>query len=204
MKSTPGKIIYETYQGYTLWKTRHGPDLGSYEKIVKAVIERLEFMTDKHSRVLATHFTLTFPRQISCNEQDAIRRFIRDYRTVLYRCNFDPQFVWCIEKSPDLGLHLHFFLYLDGNLLKSSYNVWELACNVWSAKLNLPIYTGYVSYSRQTPYRRLERGAEDFQKEKSRIIEWGSYLAKVQTKHLDAYRRPCWDASEMKKKGLKK
>lgn len=192
-----GNVFYDEKdkKEYPLCNLRNGLEKGFYKEIAKVVLRLLEDINSK--RILAMLFTLTFPQKFAGDRSETIKQFVRDFPILLRRAHIQFRFIWVEEHSQRDGLHLHLFLIVTGNQFKSFFNLWLLTIYIWHGKLKIPTHFGFVHYNREKPFIYGDAGP-DHDTKLAKMFQWGSYVAKVSTKEIDAYGCPIWGSSALK------
>ena len=170
---------YSVYAGYQATK-------GLYTPMLKAILDVLYFARESWGRVLVVRFDLNHKglhmldsAHISKYIKNLKRKLERKYKTV-------PLYVWVREYgAKEGGQHYHFALLLDGNEVKSSYKVLEIAEATW----------GYTFIKPENPYYFLD-SREVMREAVYRL----SYLAKVLTKGNREPTKHDYDRSQLRRK----
>ena len=170
---------YGVYAGYQATK-------GLYTPMLKAILDVLYFARESWGRVLVVRFDLSH-KGLHTTDSKHVSEFIRNLkRKIERRYNTKSHYVWAREYgAKEGGQHYHFALFLDGNKVKSSYKVLEIAEATWAYTFHIPKNPYYVvdtQESMQKPVYRL------------------SYLAKVLTKGHREPTKHDYDRSQLRRK----
>ncbi len=157
--------------------------------ILDAIIDRIEYMTSRFSRVLFIRFDLRYPRNFySSRGNDDIQRFFNSFTRYLSRKGIAFQYVWAREQSREKHQHYHVMLLLNGNLTCHSWNHMEKADALWQRALGIN-YPGLLKRcnrsrdgSSHPDFIHLDRHDACYDRDIDRCVEWASYLAKTRTK----------------------
>lgn len=157
--------------------------------ILDAIIDRIEYMTNRFSRALFIRFDLRYPRDLySSRGNDDIQRFFNSFTRYLSRKGIAYQYVWVREQSREKHQHYHVMLLLNGNLTCHSWNHMEKAEQLWQRALGID-YPGLLQRcdqsrdgNRHPDFIHLDRHDACYERDIQRCVEWASYLAKTRTK----------------------
>ncbi|NHZ46313.1 YagK/YfjJ domain-containing protein [Nitratidesulfovibrio liaohensis] len=106
--------------------------------ILDAIIDRIEYMTNRFSRVLFIRFDLRYPRDFySSRKNNDIQRFFNSFTRYLSRKGIAFQYVWVREQSREKHQHYRVMLPLNGNLTCHSWNHIERAERLWQRALGI-------------------------------------------------------------------
>lgn len=113
-----------------------GPGAGYFTGIMDRIIDRLEHMLDRHSRVLVAHLIVLYPVCVKADEDNAsFLHFIEEYRRFLAMTGYDPHYVWVREKHVSPNPHYHLLLLLNGNQIRYCRST-EKAGVLWGCALS--------------------------------------------------------------------
>ena len=177
------------FQNYPI---QANPDLnqGCRTDILTRLLQLMTSMNAAHCKVLFIRFDVRFPQNYFPPSDNSIfQRFFENFIRHLQRDNLDPHYLWVREQSWEKHQHYHIVLLLDGNKTQSIYGHLKLAESLWSRALGLSDAAGLICYctesrdgTTQTNGLMLKRDDPGFQNTFSTCVEWGSYLAKTNTK----------------------
>ena len=165
-------VTSNEYRNLSLLKY-DGPGAGYHKVILDRIIDRLEFMQQRHSQVLAVHLIVRYPESIIAPENnDCFQYFIEEYRRFLALSGFDP--------------HYHLLLLLNGNEIRY-YRLPDKANQLWyfvlQRNFSISIPTSGLIHIVPAEYGgygvMLHRGDEAI---KRWAVQWFSYFAKLNTK----------------------
>ncbi|RXF78016.1 inovirus Gp2 family protein [Desulfovibrio sp. DS-1] len=173
--------------------------------ILNAIIDRIEYMTSRFSRVLFIRFDLLYPRDFySPRGNDDIQRFFNSFTSYLSRKGIAFQYVWVREQSREKHQHYHVMLLLNGNLTCHSWNHMEKADQLWQSALGID-YPGLLHRcdrsrdgTRHPDFIHLDRHDACYERDIQRCVEWASYLAKTRTKGYAPLNVREWGASTLR------
>jgi hypothetical protein len=174
------------------------------QDIVEAIVNRIEHMTNRFSRVLFIRFDLRYPAGYSSREDNAdMKKFINGFSTYLKREGLAYQYVWVREQSREKHQHYHVMFLLNGNKTRKSWNhlgradrLWQKAIGVESPGL-LQRCEGSRSGERHECHVLIERRSQSYENDLVRCVEWASYLAKTNTKGYAPLNVREWGASSL-------
>ena len=179
-------ITSNEYRNLSLLKY-DGPGAGYHKVILDRIIDRLEFMQQRHSQVLAVHLIVRYPESIIAPENnDCFQYFIEEYRRFLALSGFDPHYIWVRERHNSPNPHYHLLLLLNGNEIRY-YRSPDRANQLWyfvlQRNFSISIPTSGLIHIVPAEYGdygvMLRRGDEAI---KRWAVQWFSYFAKLNTK----------------------
>lgn len=115
-----------------------------YTQIYQEMMQRLNLMTAKHSKVLFVRFDLTLPSVNGNNSQNNLERneneiavFFELLEDDLLALAIDVQYVWVRDQSETSDHQLyHCMLLLNGEILQQQYSLPERISAIWSRALD--------------------------------------------------------------------
>ncbi len=120
------------YNGYQLLDY-DGVNPGFYQSILDKMIERLELMLNRHSKVLIVRLIVRYPFEVTSDSRnDCFQYFMEEFRRHLKLEGFDPQYVWVREQDSSHNPHYHVLIFLNGNKIqyyKYPFKANEIWCN---------------------------------------------------------------------------
>lgn len=185
------------YRGYPV-NTGSNNQYAYYPAVMDKIIDRQEWMTQNHSKVLFVRFDLRFPRDYQGDggntELSHFWKIISergDYHSI------DFQYVWVREQSQEKHQHYHCLVYLNGNRVQNGFAYLSVIEDAWGTALGVDDPRGLVHFcgTDEGEYgimlRRPSRFADDdkhqaqqevFEQAGADCINRGSYLAKENQK----------------------
>ncbi|WMW64694.1 inovirus-type Gp2 protein [Nitratidesulfovibrio liaohensis] len=191
--------IYRNYQ------IQAYPTMPCRTDILDAIIDRIEHMTQRFSRVLFIRFDLRLPRWYACPiTKNPLITFLNSFGQHLRRKDIAFQYAWVREQSREKHQHYHVMLLLNGNLTKSSWNHMEKAGQLWQKALGIK-QEGLLhrcetarNGSHHPDFIHLDRHDACYERDIERCVEWASYLAKTRTKGYAPLHVREWGASTLR------
>jgi len=169
-------ILTQSHQGY------------SKEILDKLYSMLLTYMT-KHCKALFIRFDLHFPQEIMAPvDNSRLTHFCTNLKTKFKRANLDPCLFW-VREQKEIGRnqHYHLILLLNGNKTQSAYRHLEVVNTTWAAAVS----GGITNFCTEDKYGSPQRNGIMIKRNASGEIEgfkhcfqWGSYLAKFESKGL--------------------
>lgn len=195
------KIEENIYRNH---KIQAYPTMPCRTDILDAIIDRIEYMTQRFSRVLFIRFDLRLPRWYACPiTKNPLTIFFNSFGQHLRRKDIAYQYVWAREQSREKHQHYHVMLLLNGNMTKSSWNHMEKAEQLWQRALGID-YSGLLQRcdrsrdgNRHPDFIHLDRHDACYERDIERCVEWVSYLAKTRTKGCAPLNVREWGASSL-------
>ena len=161
-----------TYRGYSI-NTNNG-NAECYTEILDRYLDTLEYMTDKHSKVLQTRFDIRIPkdgsfsptteqlsryneylkRNLECNHPLPEEGKLRSSGRTNNKNKVDPHIIRVSEQNANNEhSHLHYLVFVNGNAKNSGYDIQKRAehelSNAWN--LNKEQVKGLIDYCNKTP-----------------------------------------------------
>lgn len=158
------------------------PDNRYYiHNIRKGLITLVNDYIERHSKALATRFTLTFPSEYSIDPAfPYVSRFIAKLIQYLNRKGYDGRYLYVREQKTGEHPHYHFVVLVNGNKIQHPRFVTNAAKKFWNSTLGLDKdKKGYVNYD---CCQMIRRNDKNFYEQKERAFIFLRYLAKVLTK----------------------
>ena len=188
--------IYRNYQ------IQAYPTMPCRTDILDAIIDRIEHMTQRFSRVLFIRFDLRLPRWYACpTTKNPLTIFFNSFGQHLRRKDIAFQYVWVREQSREKHQHYHVMLLLNGNLTCHSWNHTEKAEHLWQKALGIK-QEGLLhrcetarNGNHHPDFIHLDRHDACYERDIERCVEWASYLAKTRTKGYAPLNAREWGAS---------
>lgn len=155
------------------------------------VINLMEYMTQKHSKVLCVRLDITNDLEgrspVGCCHvtrimENLMRQLESKYRDGKNRV--DLKYVWTTEQEHGAPHpHYHLFILVNGNAMQNGYTVMRVI-NRYVMRLQQTAKEGLVNFSKSNGKMgiMINRNAPDFEQRKEDAIYAGSYLAKTRTK----------------------
>ena len=107
-------------------------DLTVKDNIQSKLSEMLDYMTEKHSKVLPLRFDLKYPAEmIAPHSNRHISRCMTKIRQKYHRQGLDPHFFWVREQDASHNPHYHCVLLLNGNKVRAFNHVFVTAAQLW-------------------------------------------------------------------------
>lgn len=198
-----------TYKGYTINNGQDG-NLHCHTKTLDQLIDTVEHMTAKHSKVLSVRLDIqnTATGRIGSNGQEIdyalnsknMTRIIESATRTLNskskdgKNDPDVHWIWTAEKtSPDDKPHFHVNAFVNANAIQNGYSVKEAVNkavkNILQRANNTPNeeYDGLVNFSGSNGAKGklIERNSPEAKDQIDNVVYAGSYLAKTRTKEFN-------------------
>lgn len=179
-----------TYRGYSI-NTGKDNNLPCSTKCLGQLINAVEYMTEKHSRILAVradiHSELDSEKVLT--RRDVTRAIENTKRNINSKFKDsknkpDIKFITTTEQtSPEANPHYHVMAFANGNAIQNGYSIFEEINRQVKNKLKTDT-DGLVHFSESNGKKgiMIDRNSEDFEQQKNDAIYAGSYLAKVRSK----------------------
>lgn len=200
----------DTYRGYTINNGRRDKTdkLSCNTKTLDQIIDTIEYMTGKHSRVLSIrldiqNYTNGKKVLISKDITRAIENTIRSFDAKMKAAKNDPDLkvVWTAEKASEHNNpHFHLNFVANGNAIQNGYSVKETVSKYVKRILNTD-GDGLVNFSGSNGAvgKMIERDSPDFKKQMNDAVYAASYLAKTRSKEFNPKGSRVSSASRIKK-----
>lgn len=181
-----------TYRGYPV-NTGKENNLPVNITTMDQIIDRVEHMTEKHSKVLAVRLDIRADADSAKDLRQLMPRIIEETKRKLEsthsknpdnRNNVDMHYVWAAEQSSRTRHeHAHTFVLVNANAVQNSYSIFDAMKEAVCKYLNT-YNQGLVELCPSTRPKGLmiNRNAPDYQTQKDKAVEIGSYLAKTRSK----------------------
>ncbi|WP_081678610.1 YagK/YfjJ domain-containing protein [Desulfocurvibacter africanus] len=181
-------ISTNNYYGFDI-QVDEAKDQGCYDDILQRILDMLIFYISKHNKVLFVRFDVRFPSKY-CNDSSnqTFSEFIAGFIKFHQRKGLDPVYVWVREQSREKHQHYHCILLLNGNKIRSYYEILQQAEAMWNRKLGVE-QLGLINFCNRSRHGELQsngimlrRNDENFSDVFNKCFHWASYLAKTTTK----------------------
>ena len=166
---------------------------GYSEEILDKLFSLLLTYMAKHCKGLFIRFDLHFEQTTVVDPSNhTLDRFLQLYKLRLRRQGLDPMLLWVREQSnEDRSQHYHLIVLVDGNKTQNAFPHLELAKEVWGNVNMKNENSSTVNFCTQDRYGNpqvngimIRRSPDGIIQEFKRCYQWGSYLAKFETKGL--------------------
>lgn len=178
------------YRGYDI-NTGKDNNLTCNTTTLDQIVDTVEYMTDKHSKVLCTRVDIH-------SEQDSEKIITGKGMTRILentKRNINSKFkesphkpdihvVWTTEKtSEENNPHYHALFLVNGNTIRNGYTICKIVNEQVKNKLDTE-KDGLVHYceSNQGNGIMINRNSEDYEQQKNAAVHAASYLAKERSK----------------------
>lgn len=165
------------------------------EQILTGFIRRLDYLTELHSQVSVCHFTITIPAKSEYSAK-FIGQSLSCLRKKLKTLHSDSQTGWVREISPNDIEHFHVGFLWDSSKIQSAVTLKALLVKFLAEATNAQISSISVNINPPNPIfdrqfelnccsnktLKIRKGHTGFYEQRNNIINWLSYLAKVETK----------------------
>ena len=165
------------------------------EQILTGFIKRLDFLTDRHNQVSICHLTVTLPVE-SESTAKIVGQSISLLRKKLKAIGIESQAGWVREVSMSEKEHFHIGFLWESSKIQSAVKIAIMLNTLLTEALNLPEYHHCVNVNPPNPVLdrqldlncisnqtlKIRKGYPGFKEQRDNIIDWLSYLAKVETK----------------------
>lgn len=128
---------YETtnksfYLGYPI-NTGYRNQFQCYTLTLDYIIDRLEYMTRQHSKVMCCRVDIHLPSYMRADICKLTTRILESLSRTLKvqaierdkKNKFEMHYVWCSERNTSENEHVHCLLLFNGHTNASGYHVWE-------------------------------------------------------------------------------
>lgn len=166
------------------------------QEIADIIIDSLELYTANHSQTFAMMFTITYPANVTRQDNTAMQEFVDRFTKHLEYRGLAPFYLWVRERDESTNHHYHLFCLLDGSKVQNHYGIKEEAERLWG-NINRCNAQGLVDNSWE-PWR-LRRHSPDFEYEFADCLFVMSYLAKTNTKGSASYRHRDFGCSQLRR-----
>lgn len=183
-------ITGNEFRGYQINSGKDN-DLPCYTKTLDQIIDTVEHMVSKHSKVLSVRLDIRSERNRdgTLSGKDMTRVIENVTRTLQSNSKHskndpDPHFVWAQErKSPEDNPHYHVNIFVNGNAIQNGYSIKEAFNKAVKKKLDTD-NEGLVHFSSSNGKvgKRIERNSPDFESQFNDVVYTASYLAKTRSK----------------------
>lgn len=160
-------------------------------KTLDQIIDRIEYMTEMHSKTLCVRLDITNDTSgYSILERHHMTRVLEETsrhlesKLIKSRNTLDFHYVWTTEQTSEAEYpHYHCFILVNGNAIQNGYSIKE-ALNRYVMKWQQTAKEGLVHFSKSNGKFgiMINRNASDFEQRKEDAVYAGSYLAKTRTK----------------------
>lgn len=189
------KVTYENEYRDLPINTNKEKGLGCHSSSLQSYREKLDYMTENHSKVLQVRFDLRYPGDNSVPyDQRHISRFCEYMKRSSDRnkvCNHlvDMKLEWVPDKKKNSSHpHYHCLALLNGNAVKSEYAVFQKAEHYWGIVLKSS-HEGLVHFcnkdrdgKQQENGLMYRRGSADAEEALKKMQYQASYIAKARDK----------------------
>ena len=166
------------------------------EQILDGFIQRLDYLTDRHSQVSVCHFTLYLPITKDTVGSHFAGMCLTLVRRKLKSMGIESQAGWVREVSVNEHEHFHVGFLWDSSKIQSAVKIGNMLNEQFADTLRLSAHYRCVNVNPPNPLLdcqfdlnvksnktiKIRKGYPGFQKQKDNIIAWLAYLAKVTTK----------------------
>ena len=182
-------ITYEPYFNNKQILTDKNLGYGCRVDILARLEALLTDMTQRHCKVLFIRFDVRYPRGLLYPTDNVLFRgfmatFIKQYQ----RKNLGPAYLWVREQDSSDNHHYHCVLLLNGNKVQHYLPILRKADELWSLALGVE-QQGLVHFCDSTVAGGKQANGLMIRRDKyaapgveERCFQWGSYLAKTNTK----------------------
>ena len=164
------------------------------EQILNGFIKRFDYLTDRHSQVSVCHLTVTLPIK-SENTAKIVGQSISLLRKKLKTLNIESQAGWVREVASDKE-HFHIGFMWDSSKIQRALKIAIMLNSQLTEALNLTEHHHCVNVNPPNPILdrqfdlnccsnqtlKIRKGYPGFKEQRANIIDWLSYLAKIETK----------------------
>ena len=164
------------------------------EQILTEFVQRLDYLTDRHSQVSVCHLTVTLPIK-SENTAKIVGQSISLLRKKLKTLNIGSQAGWVREVASDKE-HFHVAFLWNSSQIQRALKIAIMLNSQLTGALNLTEHHHCVNVNPPNPILdrqfdlncvsnqtlKIRKGYPGFKEQRANIIGWLSYLAKVETK----------------------
>lgn len=174
-----------------------------YNQIMNKYEKSLEYMLNKHSKVMQIRFDMHYPNDNSIKPD---KKHIYQFNTNLSRYfnrqkingshKIDLKKVWVEEKRNSQNPHYHYVALINGNAKRSMYSILSKAEDIWKRIINHEL-TGLINYcdktydgSKQDNGIIMDRNKQNYQNNIDKCKKQALYLAKKDSK--DKKPRGAW------------
>lgn len=187
-------VTDETYSGYAIQSSNGG----CYQQIMDGYNERLAWMMENCTQVVAIHLVVTWPDGVYYEDANAtIGYILNSIKRSLNRDGVIAQYGWVREVGNgqiDNKPHYHIGILVDGHEVQSGYGLALSLNSLFTKQLNIPDRSVYVRcIPPQTDYQsefnlpnptalKLRVNAPGAAMQRENLMNWLSYHAKVETK----------------------
>ncbi|MBV5330204.1 MAG: inovirus-type Gp2 protein [Chlorobium sp.] len=148
---TIGIIMYykkfdSRYKGYGFNYSKHNNE-NLRDDVFITILSLLNEMTDRHSKVFFMMFTLNLPSTYSEDNPGnyaVLSRFIVSLTDHCRNEGYDPMHFWARESQTIGHEQYNFMLLLDGDFVKNTHVIIEIATELWARTLNIEHGQGLV------------------------------------------------------------
>ena len=165
------------------------------EQILTGFIQRLDYLTVRHSQVSVCHLTIAIPAKSECSAK-FIGQSLSFLRKKLKTLNIESQAGWVREVSQNDSEHFHVGFLWDSAKIQSAVTIKTLLIKFLAETTNAPISSISVNINPPNPILdrqfelncssnktlKIRKGHTGFYEQRNNIINWLSYLAKLETK----------------------
>jgi hypothetical protein len=178
--------------------------------IMEALFRIMEDAFAQRRRHLYVRFDVSLPDNYPpCCPEVLFRRFINSFVANRTAKGHDPRYLWCREMTEGKRFpHWHLLFTFSARETISFMNHLDQAVVSWASVLGIPDAKGLVDFCLKDRYGNpqrngilLQRGAPGFAGELRTTVQWGSYLAKEETKFFAPDKAHRWGASRSRSRG---
>lgn len=175
-------------------RSRTGKVYDVVEQILGGFVDRLDYMSQRHSQVSVSHMTIRLPIQAETNGAQAIGTAVTLLRQELKKRNMESQAGW-VREIKDGREHFHLGFMWVPSFIQSAVTIGKRLDEILHETLNLqnnqifvnvntPCYPSFQNeHNLRSNYTiKIIRNADGFERQKKNIIDWLAYLAKTETK----------------------
>ena len=187
------KITYDnTFHNHPI-NTNKEKKQGCIEDILECIESSLDYMLEKHSKVLSIRFDVRYPKDDITCDKNKIYNFNYNFKRILNRERIegghrtDPVLISVPEQHHEDHKHFHYLLLVNGNAHRSTTNIHKKANSLWK-NMNNSTEDGLVDFCNKNGDNgiMIDKNSEDFEDQYNRAFYQASYLAKTTGKeHRD-------------------
>ena len=152
----------------------------------------LAHMTTRFSKVLFVRFDVRYPQELAYSVDNILfSNFMGTLVRYCQRKDYAPAYLWVREHDSALNHHYHCIMLFNGHKIQNSYGVLKKAQELWALQLNTAV-PGLVNFCAPTAmpnqyWLMLRNNQQNTNDMYNQGFQWGSYLAKVDTKETNLH-----------------
>ncbi len=164
-------------------------DLQIREDIQSKISSLLEYVTNKHSKIIPVRFDVHYPSEMQSSGTNTdiskmMSKLIQKYK----RQGLDPHYYWVREQESSHNPHYHCALFLDGHKIYKYGHVFLNAENLWQKTIGSE-HGGLIHHCRKGKDDkehqngiRLVRSSPDYREKFDQVHYQNSYCSKASQK----------------------